>query len=114
MKKKITSARYQTFGDALRELKESPETTVIHRQGWNGKGMFVFERPEFTADAETLQKLVSVPPVAKHFLLEIGAVFSAYLCISGPTGIVSSWVPSSSDLNGNDWLVTQVTDTEIS
>lgn len=31
------------FGEALEEVKKS---ALIARAGWNGKGMFVFQRPE--------------------------------------------------------------------
>lgn len=35
------------FGEALEEVKKG---ALIARAGWNGKGMFVFQRPEELAD----------------------------------------------------------------
>ena len=36
------------FGEALEEVKKG---ALIARAGWNGKGMFVFQRPEDMKDA---------------------------------------------------------------
>lgn len=39
------------FGEALEAVKEGK---LIARSGWNGKGMFVFQRPEDWLSTDTI------------------------------------------------------------
>lgn len=45
------------FGEALEAVKEGK---LIARSGWNGKGMFVFQRPEDWLSTDTM-KVVGGP-----------------------------------------------------
>ena len=47
------------FGEALEAVKEGK---LIARSGWNGKGMFVFQRPEDWLSTDTIvNKVKSLP-----------------------------------------------------
>jgi len=69
----------------------------IARQGWNGKGMFVFQRPSNTLASDFIPKVKSLPESVKSFLTEQNrdVEFLAYLCMYSTDGkIVNGWVPS--------------------
>lgn len=46
------------FGEALEAVKEGK---LIARSGWNGKGMFVFQRPEDVRQRKATEKVVGGP-----------------------------------------------------
>jgi len=102
-----------TFGQAIEAVKEGK---LIARSGWNGKGMFVFQRPEDTLSVSFIvDKVKSLPESLKHYYKEstftqyesdeIGAIgkkvepsevqikFTAYLCMKAADGtIVNGWL----------------------
>jgi len=83
------------FGAALEALKRGKCAT---REGWNGKGMFVYLVPANAYPAQT--------PVAKAFFGNDALVpYGAYLAIKGVDGIVNTWVPSISDVLAEDWSI---------
>ena len=47
------------FGEALEAVKEGK---LIARSGWNGKGMFVFQRPEDWLSTDTIVNRVKSLP----------------------------------------------------
>lgn len=66
------------FGEALEEVKKG---ALIARAGWNGKGMFVFQRPEDWLSTDIIvNKVKSLP-------------------------IVNGWLASQSDMLADDWMV---------
>ena len=98
------------YGQALEAVKKGE---LISREDWNGKGMFVFMRPE-----DELQKLFVVEPVKsipnavkdyfKKMETEPGATikFSAYLCMKAADNrIVNGWLASQTDMLSNDWCI---------
>lgn len=48
------------FGEALEEVKKG---ALIARAGWNGKGMFVFQRPEDWLSTDMIVNKVKSLPV---------------------------------------------------
>ena len=109
------------FGQALMLLKAGKK---VAREGWNGKGMFVFMRPEDTLDADTIiNHIKSLPKSVKdyynsnfsHTIEEankaldpksIKVKFTAYLCMKAADGtIVNGWLASQTDILSNDWIV---------
>lgn len=99
-----------SFGDALSQVKEGK---LIARSGWNGKGMFVFQRPE-----DSLQKLFvveaikSIPQAVKDYFASLSSdeypviKFTSYLCMKTPDNtIVNGWNASQSDMLANDWYI---------
>lgn len=104
------------FSQALNLLKVGE---LIQRSGWNGKGMFLFIRPEFNCALEQFQKIISVPENAKsrieliqrRGLEEVSAVsfkFTAYISMFAADGsIVNGWLASQTDMLAEDWQVVE-------
>lgn len=99
------------FGEAIEHVKNGG---LVARQGWNGKGMFIFMRP---ADALTVNfivnKVKSLPEslkkwVAKHHGENDEIKFNAYLCMKAADGtIVNGWLASQTDILAEDWEVVE-------
>lgn len=85
-----TSNVRMTFGKALESLKLGSK---VAREGWNGKGMFVYLVPEGVYYSRT--------DAAKS----IGAVvtYEPYFAILNVRGTVNTWVPSVADCLAEDW-----------
>lgn len=83
------------FGQALEAVKKGFR---IYREGWNGKGMFVYYVPEAKYPAQT--------GAAKRFYGETQQVpYNAYLALKGVDNKVSTWVPSINDCLAEDWSI---------
>lgn len=85
------------FGKALEKLKEGKK---VQRQGWNGKGTFIYYVPKgeykpCTAIAEQL--------VNENGLVEYGA----YIAIKTVQGNVVPWLASQADMLAEDWQVVE-------
>ena len=110
----------QNFGQAIEALKEGKR---VARQGWNGKGMFLFQRPAHELEIGFIIGTVqSLPPSVKAFfqsIVDSGAndetiahlstekvKFGAYLCMYAADGsIVNGWLASQTDILSNDWRI---------
>lgn len=68
------------FPEALRAAIDSTDVRIA-REGWNGKNLYVF-------------KVVHTNGLEPHLVIR-----------NGLTGKMNTWVPSSSDLQENDWYV---------
>ena len=104
------------FGQAIEALKEGKR---VAREGWNGKGMFIFMRP--TDELEVgfiIDKVKSLPQSVKDFFKakdekempsEQGLAkvkFNSYLCMYAADGsIVNGWLASQTDMLSEDWLI---------
>ena len=81
------------FGQALEILKEGKK---LAREGWNGKGMFIYYVPPASYPVQT--------GAAKSFFGEDSVVpYNAYLAIKNVNNTVSTWVPSINDCLAEDW-----------
>lgn len=84
-----------TFGLALEAMKSGLK---IARQGWNGKGMFVYYVPASSYAATTI--------AAKEYFN--GPVpYNAYMAIKNTDDTVSTWVPSVNDCLSEDWVIVE-------
>lgn len=81
------------FGQALEFTKQSKK---VARQGWNGKGIFVYYVPE--------AKYKTTTDVAKREFGEY-VQYNAYFAIKNVNSTVSTWVPSINDCLAEDWQV---------
>lgn len=108
-----------TFGEAIEALKEGK---LVAREGWNGKGMFIFQRPadELSVDF-IVNKVKSLPQSLKDFYnskyhnhdtdqevaqSEVVVKFTAYLCMKAADGsIVNGWLASQTDVLATDWVI---------
>jgi len=102
-----------TYGEALEAAKEGK---LISREGWNGKGMFVFMRPADDLPINILLGAKSLPrklkdyfekkhqPIIPENIPKIS--FTAYLCMKAADDtIVNGWLASQTDMLSNDWCV---------
>lgn len=105
----------QKFGQAIEALKQGKR---VARQGWNGKGMFIFERPADELEYSFIEKVKSLPQSVKDFLRNKALItedsssdlpkvkFGAYLCMYAADGsIVNGWLASQTDMLSNDWCI---------
>lgn len=106
----------QNFGQAIEALKEGKR---VARQGWNEKGMFIFERPADELEVSfIIEKVKSLPQSVKDFFKakdekeapsEQGLTkvkFGNYLCMYTADGsIVNGWLASQTDILSNDWCI---------
>lgn len=96
-----------TFGQAIGSLKNG---FLVRRQGWNGKGMFLFMRPWCVLDDKTIINDVKSLPynfkewVKAHPNDARQRVFSEYIFLKAADGsIVNGWQASQTDMFTDDW-----------
>jgi len=91
------------YGQAIEALKNGKR---VAREGWNGKGMFVFKQIPAEIGLEIIPKMQSVPQSVKDEMLKNGTTlkYTNQMAIVNANGRVDSWVASSSDTFANDWL----------
>lgn len=84
------------FSEALKCLKNAEP---VAREGWNGKGMFVYLVPGNRYPPTTQ----AGHDIAEHH--EDGLVpYKAYLAIKSVDGEVAPWLPSQTDVLADDWV----------
>lgn len=96
-----------TFGQAIGSLRNG---FLVRREGWNGKGMFLFMRPWCVLDDKTIINDVKSLPwnfkewVKAHPNDARQRVFTEYICLKAADGtIVNGWLPSQIDMLTDDW-----------
>lgn len=83
------------FGQALEALKAGKK---LAREGWNGKGLFVY----FVSAGRYPAKM----EVAHELAGDDGCVaYEPYFAIKNAKGTVSTWVPSINDCLAEDWRI---------
>lgn len=94
-----------TFGSAVEALKQGKR---VAREGWNGKGMFIFQRPGDTIPQDFLPKVKSLPDSTKEFLVAQGKdiPFLPYFCMwAASQEVVNGWLASQTDMLATDWVI---------
>ena len=113
MKGEVLGEETGTFGQALESLKRGH---LVARKGWNGKGMFIFMRPEDSLPTNMIVNQVkSLPESFKRWVAnnhgdsETDRIkFTAYLCMKAADGtIVNGWLASQTDMLANDWVIVE-------
>jgi len=84
-----------TFGAALTALKEGCR---VAREGWNGKGMFIFMVPgsEFK---------VNRPPLLGIYPEGTPITYRPHIDMKAADGSVAVWNPSQVDMFADDWTL---------
>lgn len=103
------------FGQAIEAAKQGKR---VARAGWNGQGMFVFQRPADELEYSFIEKVKSLPQSVKDFFKakdekeapsEQGLTkvkFGSYLCMYAADGsIVNGWLASQTDILSQDWEI---------
>lgn len=102
-----------TFGQALESLRRG---RLVARKGWNGKGMFIFMRPEDSLPTDMIVNQVkSLPESFKKWVADNHGdsvtdkiKFTAYLCMKTADGtVVNGWLASQTDMLANDWVIVE-------
>lgn len=95
---------HMTFGDAIAALKEGKR---VSRKGWNGKGMYLWLKPETTIKEEWCND-----PLLKGICHDNGGEILALgtICMythdsTGRKAILTGWLASQSDMPSEDWFV---------
>ena len=92
----------QNFGQAIEALKQGKR---VARQGWNGKGMFLFLLPAGTVPT----KAIHDPALREVIEQEIGGeTFEALGSIRMFTAdkkILTGWLASQTDMLAEDWVI---------
>lgn len=92
------------FGQAIDALKQGKR---VAREGWNGKGLFVFKQIPAEIGVENIPKMQNVPQDVKNEMIKRGQSlkYANQMAIVHSDGRVDSWVASSSDIFANDWII---------
>lgn len=107
----------QDFGQAIKALKQGKR---VARQGWNGKGMFIFMQVPATIPAGIIPNMQSLPQSVKDefgrrfnavradnspFLNPTSINYKNQLAMVYPDSIIYGWVASPSDILEEDWCI---------
>lgn len=99
---RLTNA--MTFGHALEALKMGMKVT---RQGWNGRGMYLWLMPEATVKAEWCRE-----PHLKHIAEAnggevqcLGSIRMFTVNRDGRRAVLTGWLASQSDMLAEDWMI---------
>ena len=109
----LTIGELGSFGQALKSIQRG---RLVTRQGWNGKGMFIFQRPEDSLPTNIIVNQVkSLPESFKRWVSDNYGdsesdkiKFTAYLCIKAADGtVVNCWLASQTDMLASDWMIVE-------
>lgn len=99
------------FDKALEALKEGKK---VKRNGWNGRGLFVFMQIPSIIDMEIVPKMQSLPQSVKdEFVKRYNSGSENFPCIRynnqfaivDMSNLICGWVPSASDILATDWVI---------
>lgn len=97
-----TKSECMTFGDAIKALKHGKK---VARQGWNGKGMYLWLMPETSVKAEWCKE-----PHLKTLAEQNGGSIDALGTIRMLTAdkkILTGWLASQTDMLSEDWIIVE-------
>ena len=80
------------FGAALEKLKAGER---VAREGWNGKGMWIYHVPAASYPAQTQAARENIGDLVPY---------GAYLAMKTATGEVVPWLASQTDILAEDWV----------
>ncbi len=86
------------FGEALDHIEKGGK---IAREGWNGKGLFVYYIAADKHKASHNEQSAMIDYADDHGLFQ----HNAYMAIKNTDGTVSTWVPSINDCLAKDWVL---------
>lgn len=93
------------FGGAIKALKKGH---AVQREGWNSKGMFVVKQVPVHISSYIILNMQSLPLAAKDLIMsreDPHIDYTNQMLIINPSGRADSWVPSSSDVFAEDWVI---------
>lgn len=80
---------------------------IVSREGWNGKGLFVFMQVPSEVPSEIIPRMTSLPAAAKEKAIERGLPlrYSDQMALLKPDNTVNGWAPSAPDTLADDWCI---------
>lgn len=95
---------FVSFGEAVRALKEGKRVT---RNGWNGKGLFVFMQVPSEIGLEIIPRMQSLPQSVKDEFIRRGMDIRYHnqMALVYPDNSISGWSPSGTDSLSEDWII---------
>lgn len=114
-----TAVQLVSFGKAIDALKQGK---MVQRQGWNGKGLFIFMQVPSQVSMDIVPKMTSLPSAVKaEFEKRYSRVNSSekaidpivfnsityqnQLAMVYPDNKIYGWVASPSDILEEDWII---------
>jgi len=103
--------QFVTFGKAIEALKQGKR---VCREGWNGKGLFIFEQVPSKVPSEIVPKMTSLPQFVKDEFkrrfegdsMTDGSIkYNNQIALVKPNNEINGWSPSTSDSLAIDWIV---------
>lgn len=93
-----------TFGDAIIALKEGKK---VARKGWNGKGMFLWLKPQTVIKSDWCKDalLKELCDANGGEILALGTICMYTHDSTGRKAILTGWLASQSDMLYDDWEI---------
>lgn len=95
------------FGEAIAALNEGK---LVSRDGWNGKGMYVFKQLGNTVTKDFIPNFKSLPDAVKTKLAELDAdvVFQPSITMfTAAKELQPGWLASQADILAEDWGIVE-------
>ena len=96
------------FGQAIKALKQGKK---VAREGWNGKGMFLFLLP-----AGTIPKSAIYDPMLLSVLENNGKdtfdALGSIRMLTADKKILTGWLASQTDMLAEDWMIIKYNDAQ--
>lgn len=90
------------FGQAIEALKEGKR---VSREGWNGKGMFLFLLPAGFIPAKAIHDPALKEVIEKEVGGEIFEALGSIRMFTADKKILTGWLASQTDMLAEDWNI---------
>ena len=106
-----TAKQLVDFGEAIKALKQGKR---VARNGWNGKGLFIFMQAPANISMQIVPKMQSLPRQVKEELekrfndesFQIDSItYNNQIVSVNNSNLIQSWNPTVDCLFANDWEV---------
>ncbi|MEZ5047494.1 MAG: DUF2829 domain-containing protein [Chitinophagaceae bacterium] len=92
----------KNFGQAIEALKQGYR---VARQGWNGKGMFLFLLPAGTVPTRAIQDPALREVIEKEIGGDTFEALGSIRMFTADKKILTGWLASQSDMLSEDWVI---------
>jgi hypothetical protein len=92
----------QNFGQAIEALKQGKR---VSRNGWNGKGMFLFLLPGGTVPTKTIYDPALRQVIESEVSGETFEALGSIRMFTADKKILTGWLASQTDMLAEDWVI---------